>query len=78
MYIPVALSTAVLLGLLGVLAGVAALGEVARQVLGWSCGAVGETGVVLVVELVRASHCMWKCLSVNGSRYTGRQGSTYC
>lgn len=56
-HIPVALSAAVLLGLLGVLSDEAVLGEVARQMLRGSCGAVGETGVVLVVELVRASHC---------------------
>lgn len=56
-YIPITLSAAVLLGLLGVLSGKAALGKVARQVLGGRCGTVGEAGMVLVVELVRASHC---------------------
>jgi len=53
---PVTLSTAVLLGLLGVFSSMAALGKVARQMLRGSCRAIGETGMVLVVELVRASH----------------------
>jgi hypothetical protein len=33
------------------------LGEEAREVLLGSSGAIGKAGVVLVVELVRASHC---------------------
>jgi hypothetical protein len=55
-YIPVGLSSTVLLGLLGVLAGGPVLREVAREMLRRSCGAVSKTGMVLIVELVRASH----------------------
>jgi hypothetical protein len=55
--IPVALASPVLLDLLGLLVRVAVLGEEARQVLLGGSGAVGEAGVVLLVELVRAGHC---------------------
>jgi hypothetical protein len=54
--LPIAFATAVLLGLLWVNAFVAMLGKVARQVLGWSSGAISQTGVVSVVELVASGH----------------------
>lgn len=53
---PVALSSAALLDLLGVLANMAVLREVARQMLLRGSRTIGQTGVVLVVELVRTSH----------------------
>jgi len=77
-HVPVALSAAVLLGLLGVLSGEAALGKVARQMLRCSRRAVGETGMVLVVELVRASHCGYTHIShLFVTRMEGR-GHTHC
>jgi len=53
---PIALTTAVLLNLLGVDVGVARFGKEARQVLGWGSSAVCETLVVTVVGLCGASH----------------------
>lgn len=35
----------------------AGLGEVAREVLGGMSSAIGDAGVVTVVELVRLAHC---------------------
>jgi hypothetical protein len=53
---PVAFTTAVLLGRFGINAGVSRLGEVLREVLLGTGGAVSEASVVTVVELVGASH----------------------
>lgn len=53
---PVAFSSTALLDLLGVLANMTVLREIARQMLLRSSRAIGQAGVVLVVELVRASH----------------------
>ena len=55
--VPVTPTTAILLGLLGINALMAALGKVARQMLAGSGSAVGQAGMVTVVELVAASHC---------------------
>lgn len=55
-YLPAALASTVLLGLLGVGVGVAGLGEVAGEMLGGVGGTIGEAGVVTVVELVRLAH----------------------
>lgn len=56
--VPVGLAAAVLLCLLWVLASVTVLGEETREMLLGCGGAVRQTLVVLVVELVRASHCV--------------------
>lgn len=53
---PVAFPTTTLLDLLGILANMTMLREIARQMLLRSSGAIGQAGVVLVVELVRTSH----------------------
>jgi len=53
---PVTSATAVLLHLLGVSAHRAVLRKVAREMLLGGSGSIGQTGVVTVVELVRASH----------------------
>ena len=55
---PIAFAAALLLGVGGVLAGVAGFGEVAWEMLFWGRGAVGEADVVAVVALVSASHCV--------------------
>jgi hypothetical protein len=55
--LPVALAAALLLGVAGVVASVAGLAEVAREVLLRSGGAVGKANVVTVGSLVGASHC---------------------
>jgi hypothetical protein len=54
--LPATLAGAVLLGLLGVGVGVAGLGEVTGEVFRGEGGAIGEAGVVTVVELVRFAH----------------------
>lgn len=69
-HLPIALSTPVLFGLLGILANVAALGEVSRQMLLGGCSAISKTGMVLVVVLVRSSHL--GCLS----QYWSHRGIT--
>ena len=56
-YLPVAFSTTVLLGLLGISIGETMLGEVTGEMFFPSSGAVSETSVVTVILLVRASHC---------------------
>lgn len=61
MNLPIPFAAALLLGVLGVLAGVARFGEVAWEVLLRSGGAVGEALVVTVVGLVAASHCFDGC-----------------
>lgn len=53
---PVGLSASILLDLLGILTNVAALVEVSRSVLLSGKSGISKAGVVLVVELVRASH----------------------
>jgi len=53
---PVALATAVLLGLLGINTIEAVLGKEFGDVLLRKDGALGNAGMVLVVELVRSSH----------------------
>jgi hypothetical protein len=53
---PVSPTTAILLGLLGVGISKAVLGEELGQRFMRQDGAVGQAGVVLVVELVRTSH----------------------
>lgn len=53
---PVALTTAVLLDLLGVNIGVAVLGEEARLMLNGDGSALGDAFVVAVVGLVGTSH----------------------
>ena len=55
--VPVSSTATVLLGLLRVGVDVALLGEVAGEMLFGARGAVGEAGVVAVVELVGSSHC---------------------
>ena len=57
-HIPVTLSAAVLLCLLGIGIGEAVLGKELGHVVLRQGGAVGDAGVVLVVELVRAGHCV--------------------
>lgn len=54
--LPVALTTALLLGLGGRLAGVSGLAEVLGEVVFWDGGAVGETSVVTVSGLVGTGH----------------------
>ena len=54
--IPVALTRAVLLDLLGIRVHEAVLGKEARQVICWRDAAVGNALVVTVVVLVRTSH----------------------
>jgi hypothetical protein len=46
--IPIAFTTAVLLGLFGINAFMAVLGKVSRQMLGRSSGAIGKAGMVTV------------------------------
>jgi len=53
---PIASARSVLLELLGVGISVATLGKETREVLGGSSSPLGETLVVTVVGLVRASH----------------------
>jgi len=53
---PIALSTAILLGLAWVFSGVARLGEVARKMLLSLGGAVSQAGMVTVSEFVGSSH----------------------
>ncbi len=55
--IPIAFTTAVLLGLLGVGVRKAILRKEMRKMLLRHGGSHGDAGVVLVVELVGASHC---------------------
>jgi len=55
-FLPIAFSATILLGLLGVGVGKAILGKELGHVLLWEDGTVGQAGVVLVTELVRASH----------------------
>jgi hypothetical protein len=55
-FAPIALSSAILLGLLRVFSRMPGFGEVAREMLLRFSGAVGEAGVVAVSELVRSSH----------------------
>jgi hypothetical protein len=50
--LPVAFTTAVLLGLLWVLVCETGLGKVFWKMLVWVCGAVGESSVVTVIGLV--------------------------
>lgn len=57
MNIPVSSTATVLLGLLRVSVDVARFGKVAGEMLLSARSAVGEAGVVAVVELVRSSHC---------------------
>ena len=54
--LPVALSAAVLLGLLGVGISETTFGEVVREMFLWHSSAVSKAGMVLVVVLVGASH----------------------
>ena len=54
--LPIASSTTILLGLLGVGISEAMLPEETGDMLGGDSSAVGEASVVLVVELVGASH----------------------
>lgn len=54
--LPVALTTALLLSVGRVLAGISSLAEVAREMLLGSSGAVGQANVVTVSGLVGASH----------------------
>jgi hypothetical protein len=54
--LPIAFSATVLLGFLGVGVGKAVLGKEFGDMLLWEDSAVGQAGVVLVTELVRASH----------------------
>ncbi|KAF2142574.1 uncharacterized protein K452DRAFT_20974 [Aplosporella prunicola CBS 121167] len=61
MSLPVALSAAILLGLLGVSVGEAGLGEELGKMLGLGSGTVGDTDVVAIVVLVRASHLEVDC-----------------
>lgn len=60
--LPIALSTAMLLGAGWIDASMAGLGEVAREVLFGGSGAIGEADVITVVALVSASH--WISVSV--------------
>jgi hypothetical protein len=55
--LPIALAAAVLLCLLGVDALEAVLGEKLGEVILGEDGTLSKTSVVLVVELVRSSHC---------------------
>jgi hypothetical protein len=67
--LPVASAAAVLLDLSWILIDVAMLGEEARQVLVSNSGTIGKARVVLVVILVRTSHCRNKlsaCRLVDG------------
>jgi hypothetical protein len=54
--LPVASATTVLLGLLGVNTGKAVLAKELGQVVMRNSSALGNTSVVLLVELVRSSH----------------------
>lgn len=69
---PVAAATSVLLGLLGVNTVEAALGEELGKILMRDGGALGQAGVVLLVELVRSSHVEW----LDGE--TGETGERGC
>lgn len=55
--LPVAFAATVLLDLFGVCVDMPVLGKEAWEMLSGSSGAVGETLVVTVIGLVRASHC---------------------
>jgi hypothetical protein len=55
-YAPVALPTAILLGLLGVGVDEAVFGEVLRDVIFGTSSTISEAGVVAVVGLVGSSH----------------------
>jgi hypothetical protein len=55
--IPVTLASALLLDLLRVLIDMTGLCKEARQMLFWESCPISETGMVTVIELVRASHC---------------------
>lgn len=57
MIVPVASSSTILLGLLGIGIREAILRKELGNMLLGQDSAISETGVVLVVELVRASHC---------------------
>lgn len=61
---PIALSSTVLLDFGRVCVGVTGFGEVAGKMLLFVSGTVGQTGVVTVVELVRASHGVIGLVSV--------------
>jgi hypothetical protein len=56
-YIPVSLSTTILLGLLWISIDETILGKVTRQMLFWSGSTVSKAGVVTIVLLMGASHC---------------------
>jgi hypothetical protein len=67
--LPVTLAAAVLLGLLGVNTVEAILGKELGDVVLGKDGTLGKAGMVLVVELVRSSHC--------SNRYTGSANVSY-
>jgi hypothetical protein len=54
--LPSTFTSTILLGLLGIGINEAGFGEVAWEMLGCLCGAVGEAGVVSVVVFVCLSH----------------------
>jgi hypothetical protein len=70
--LPVALATALLLGLGRRLAGVSGFAEVFREIGFGNGGAVGETGVVAVGGLVGAGHCVLLVRALAG--VDGRSG----
>ena len=57
LFLPVALATTVLLGLVAVGVHMARLGKIARQMLLGSGGAVGQADLVTIIVFVGASHC---------------------
>ena len=60
--LPVGPACTFLLGLFGVDSMKAVVGEELRHVLVWESGALGNAGMVLVIELVRSSHYGWPML----------------
>ena len=55
--LPVAFTTALLLGAAWVNSGMPGFGEVAREVFFWSGGAIGKADMVTISSFVGASHC---------------------
>lgn len=55
--LPVALAASRLFSSAGVIARVSGFAKVAREVLLWGCGAVGEADVVAISGFVGAGHC---------------------
>jgi hypothetical protein len=72
-YTPIASARSVLLDLLGIHVGMAALGKETREMLRGKSSAFGEALVVTVIGLVGASHCRGEW-SARGQRIRERKG----